>query len=247
MSIKAIIVDDERKARELLALLVKQYCPAIQVVAMSESVSQAKEDIAEHAPDLVFLDVEMPDENGFHLTEGEALENCEVIFTTAYGKYALDAFKVNASGYLTKPIVPEQLIKAAGKAVELITARKESLISKLLIIEKNKGSGRIGIPTLAGVNFIDIENIVRCMASGNYTELYLQRGDKVVVSRTLKEFEELLQPHDFMRVHRSHVVNLRHIAFYHKSDDSSLTLNDGYILPVSQLMKAELEKHLNII
>jgi two-component system LytT family response regulator len=247
MSIKAIIVDDERKARELLSSLIKKYCPVVEVVDLCASVEEARDKIAAHDPDIIFLDIQMPEETGFDLLDEEGISSREVIFTTAHSQYALDAFKANASGYLTKPVSPELLVKAVTKAFQIVEARKENQASKLLIEKATKGSERIGIPTLSGVNFITIKEIVRCQASSNYTEIFLRSGEKIVVSRTLKEFEEILKPQRFLRVHKSHIVNLECITSYHKSENATIKLLDGTQLPVGQTARPELEKSLTII
>lgn len=250
MHINAVIVDDERKGRALLIHLLGLYCPAVRVVADCSSVAEAVPIIEQHGPDLVFLDVEMPGASGFELFGGNNKSiTFETIFTTAHSHYAVDAFNVNASGYLLKPVVPEALVKTVTKTLERIGHKRNSQTHDLLLEQVKKANEvkRIGIPTLSGVTFVEVDKIIRCEASSNYTMVYFTEGNKMVVSRTLKEFEAILSPYHFCRIHKSHIISLRHIASYHKGESGSLILTDGTTLPVGAQMRPTLERQLKII
>ena len=250
MLIKAIIVDDEHKARELLCLLInRELRTKVEVHATCASVEDALKAIMEHAPDLVFLDIEMVGESGFSLLEKlEGRIDFQVIFTTAYSQYALDAFKVNALDYILKPVTPAALIKAVTKAGERLNGKKEN--GKDTLIEQFKklySYQRLGLPTDKGVIFIDINNILRCEASSNYTYIYLNNKQRIIVCRTLKQLEEALRSYSFFRIHKSHLVNLKTISGYRKGEHSNITLSDGTELPVSRNIKAEFEETLEVI
>ena len=250
MSIKAIIVDDEHKARELLCLLVnRELSGKVEVRASCATVQDALNAIREHNPDLVFLDIEMSGESGFSLLEKlECRIDFQVIFTTAYSHYALEAFKVNALDYILKPVAPDALIKAVLKAEEKLRGKKQS--DKDILIEQFKklySNQRLGLSTDKGVIFIDINNIIRCEASSNYTYIYLNNTQRIIVSRTLKQLEEALQAHPFFRIHKSHLVNLKTISGYRKGVNGNITLIDGTELPVSRHIKVEFEKSLAVI
>jgi two-component system, LytTR family, response regulator len=251
MIINTILVDDERKARELLTHLLGLYCPTVNVVAGCSSVPEAVPLIEKHHPDLVFLDVEMPEASGFELFRGDKAKTAtfETIFTTAHSHYAVDAFNVNASGYLLKPVVPEALVKTVTKTIERIEHKKNSHTHDLLLEQVKKANDvkRIGIPALSGVTFVEVDKIIRCEASSNYTVIHFYEGNKMVVTRTLKEFEAILSPYHFCRIHKSHIISLKHIASYHKAEASSLILTDGTTLPVGSQMRSALDRQLKII
>jgi two-component system LytT family response regulator len=250
--IRTIIIDDEEKSRKLLANLLKLYCDNVEVVAFADSVDSGLAVIQKHQPDLIFLDIIMPGEDGFSLLTRLAKINFEVVFTTAYGEFAIKALRENALDYLLKPIDVEELknaVNRAGKKINQAYKYTETTIGRKLakLIEKyhslNIHVDKIGIPTENGLMFISINDISLCKAAGNYTEIhFVDSARKEVVSKTLKEFEKLLERYNFLRVHRSYLINLNNIKEYHRVNQSeevdatggSIVLINGLIVPVSR-------------
>jgi two-component system LytT family response regulator len=210
------------------------------------SVALGVEAIRTHAPQIVFLDIEMPNESGFELFNKIESIHFEVIFITAFSSYAVKAFKVNALDYLLKPIDLDELHSAIEKAVAKIKQGRteeqtQSLIDKLKGISK---PNKIGLPMSEGSLFITIGEIIRCESESNYTNIFLETGKKYLICRTLKEVEESLTGHTFLRVHRSHLINVEKIAVYSKNDGGIITMSDHSKVPVSRHEKEALEKHL---
>ncbi len=248
MEIRALIVDDERKARELLAIMIGKVSPEVSIT-MCSSVAEAVNEIRNKKPDLVFLDVEMPGELGITLFDSTDIEfDFEVVFTTAHSGYAVQAFQVNAIDYILKPVSVASLQKAMDKVRSKLASRgREKNVQLLEQIRKLTESPRIGFPTTNGVNFVEVSQIRRCEASSNYTTVFFVNGEKTVVSRTLKDLEDALTPYSFCRIHKSHLVRISQIVSYKKGEIGSVTLVDGSVLPVSRTMRADLEQNLKII
>jgi len=245
--LKAIIVDDEQNSRETLKLMLERYCPQVDVVAMSDSYESALEDIRYHKPDIVFLDIQMPDGNGFKLLEQFKEIDFFVIFTTAYEEYAVKAFKFNAIDYLLKPIISEDLIKAVEKVKKTMgtgTIDVYNIKHILNEIKNQKKSKKIVLSTQEGMHIVDTENIVRCESDDYYTKFFFLDGTTMLISKTLKEHEELLSDSDFFRPHKSHLVNLKYVKSYIKTDGGSIIMNDGKEIPVSRRKR---EKILEIL
>jgi two-component system LytT family response regulator len=247
--INALIIDDEALARESLVKVIKQYCPEIKVVGLGENVDEAIELIHNFSPDLVFLDIEMPNGNGFTLFDRIRSPQFETIFTTAYEDYAIKAFRVAALDYLTKPIDFRQLQDSIDrfnkkKKVELKEQRIELLIQN--IANKPTEFNKIVLPDYNGYTMVNISDIIYCKADGSYTDVYLLDGKIITTSRLLKSFEELLPVQSFYRIHRSFLVNLNLIKRYSKIDGHQVILENNIILDVSERNKKEfLEKLLN--
>jgi two-component system LytT family response regulator len=248
--IKAIIVDDEEKSRITLANLIEMYSPSVQVMELCDSVSTALKAIDKYNPDLVFLDVEMPFQNGFTLLEKIKNPHFDVIFTTAYDHYAIKAIKYSALDYLLKPIDSDDLIAAINKVEEKKSQSSpqkpdfELLLSNLKV---KGGAVKISVPTFDGFQMINAEDIIRCTADESYTEIILSNGKKVVVSRILKEYEELLSDLNFFRVHNSSLINLTHVVKYIKGDGGYVVMTDGKSVEVSRRKKSELLNKLTRI
>ena len=250
--IRSIIIDDEEKSRKLLENMLEQYCENIDVLASVDSVENGLAAIKQYQPDLVFLDIVMPGEDGFSLLTKLDTINFEVIFTTAYGEYAIKALRENALDYLLKPIDIEELRGSVDRAAKKIghpRGKVETMIGEKLtkLLEKyqslNIHADKIGIPTENGLIFISINDIALCKAEGNYTEIYfVDTVKREVVSKTLKEFEKLLESHNFLRVHRSYLINLNNVKEYHRANHSSdtnatggcIVLINGLTVPVSR-------------
>ncbi len=238
MQIKAIIVDDERNGRENLAGILKEYCPEIALAGEADSVDSAKSLIRKENPALVFLDIEMPKANGFKLLEYFQDFRFEVIFVTAYDSYAIQAIRFSAADYLLKPIHINELKKAVGKVAARIRQKEENERLKHLYYNlQQPANPRIGLPTADKIEFVDVETIIRCEGEGNYSHIYFAGGRHLLVAKTLVEFEELLYEYHFIRVHKTHLINLKQVSAFLKMDGGSLQLSDGKVIPVSRRRK----------
>lgn len=231
---KAIIIDDEKRARVSLALLLQEYCPQITVVSECENLAEGVKAIRKFQPDLVLLDIEMPGHSGLELLDffDENDVNFSIIFTTAYNEYALQAFKFSAVDYLLKPINPEQLTEAIAR----LEKQKQKVENYKLLKETiNQDSlTKIAVPSGNTLIFIDTTKISHIKGEGAYSEVFCNNGSKHLVSRNLKNFEDILcLDSRFMRVHKSYIVNFEQVVAYNKSDGGSLELETGIHIPVS--------------
>jgi two-component system LytT family response regulator len=242
LMIKAIIVDDEKLSRNALSVLLHKHCPAVKVLAECGSAAEGLKAIKEHHPQVVFLDVEMPLMNGFEMLQQLETISFEIIFTTGYDAYAIKAIKFSALDYLLKPIEKDELIKALAKVHHSF---QHPLPGQLDILLQQLGSKpialqKIALPTLDGFKLVSIENILRCESDGNYTHVFLKKGEKLLVSRQLKEMEDLLEGHPFLRVHHSHVVNLNEITQYVRGEGGWVVMSDNTTINVSRSRKEAL-------
>lgn len=250
--ITAIIVDDEENNREGLAKMIDKFIDQVQVVAKAESAQSAKQKILELHPQLVFLDIEMPDGDGFSLLEEFDDPAFQVIFTTAHAEYAIKAIKFAALDYILKPVNLEELQKAVAKASANIESKANlNTGKKIKVLQSNRNNDRfnfqkIALPTLDGLDFYQIQDIIRCEADRAYCKFYLSSGKVVTVSKSLSEFEDLLVECNFFRVHKSHMVNLNHIKKYVKGSGGYVVLSDDSHVDVSVRRKEELMGVLSI-
>jgi two-component system LytT family response regulator len=240
-SVNAIIVDDEEFARENLRILLEDYCPQVRVNGLASSASQARQMIEEHNPDLVFLDIMMPGEDGFMFLKSIEDRKFQVIFTTAFKDYALRAIKESAIDYLEKPIDIDDLQSAVAKAEELISQKKttrvtDGRLSKILenIVLTNSVEKTI-VPTKDGLAIVKNTEIIHLEAFENYTTLYLTSGKKYVSSKSIKAFEDKLDPNMFFRAHKSHIINIaHHLKEFNRSEGNIAVLSDGTQVPVAR-------------
>lgn len=246
--IKAIIVDDEQHCIDALQTMLAKKCPEVTVLGGVNSVKAAKELIDEVHPDVVFLDVEMPHQNGFELLKLFDKINFDVIFTTAYEQYALKAIKFNALDYLLKPFSVKELQDAVQKCVSRKHVQQpEAGNSPLDVFLQNMKTlhqthKKIALPTINGLVFMPVQNIVRCESTGNYTRIFFTDKKNLMVSRPLKEFEELLTDVDFFRVHNSHLINLQQMQSYIQGEGGFALMSDGTQVEVSRRRKADFLK-----
>lgn len=235
---RAIIVDDELKSRESLKILLEEFCENVDVSALCKDVDEGVAAIQKHKPDIVFLDIQMQRETGFDLLEKITPITFEVIFTTAYSDYAIKAFKFSAIDYLLKPIDIEELKKALEKVEQKlngnIALRLEQLVQNLRPTSPNF---KLALPTSDGLIFIKVDDILYCEASSNYTQIFSSDGKKYIVSRTLKEYEDLLTEHNFFRIHNSHLINLNSIKKYVRGEGGYVIMNNDVSLDVSKRKK----------
>lgn len=230
----AIIIDDEKRARVNLALILREYCPEVNLVAECENLSQGVKAIRKLQPLVVLLDIEMPGHSGLELLDffDENEVNFSIIFTTAYNEYAVKAFKFSAVDYLLKPIVPEELADAIARV-----KRQEAKIHNYGILKENINHvhlGKIAIPSGSSLIFIEIDKILFIKGEGAYSEINMEDGKNYMVSRNLKNFEEIFPENSFFfRPHKSYIVNLAHVTSYNKSEGGSLFMKSGQSIPIS--------------
>lgn len=242
---KGIIVDDEAKSRSMLKTMCENYCEGLEICAMAASVSEAIELIDEHGPDLVFLDIRMPVQSGFHLLEHYDSIPFEVIFTTAYDQYALRAFKYSAIDYLLKPIAIDELKAAVERARSMLSnGQKAEQLSLLKEAINNEKINKIALITLDGFTFVRFNEIVRCEAQGNYTSVFLSNGNSLLITKTLKHYEEILVEKMFFRVHKSHLINLNFVRRFIRGKQGLIEMNDGTHIEVSFRKREALLKRL---
>lgn len=236
MKITAVIIDDEKIARDVLRNYLTKYCPQVQILGEAENIKQAVPLIVEHLPQLVFLDVEMPFGNAFDVLEATAEFSYETIFITAFSQYSLQALNKSASYYILKPIDIQELILAVNKVAESL-ANKESFNRNKILLENLKlkpDQQQLILPTQQGFDVVKSEEIIRLQADGNFTQVYLIDGTKKMVCRFLKHFDDLLE-NPFVRVHRSHIININFVKSYHKNGE--IILKDGAEIEVSGTYK----------
>jgi two-component system, LytTR family, response regulator len=244
--INALIIDDESYACQALATLLKNHCPEVTVAATCQDPREAVALIDKIKPQLVFLDIEMPHMNGFAFLEKCRPGSFDVIFTTSYDQYAIKAIKFSALDYLLKPVDATELKTAVQKYRErrepVFQEQFEILLSKLQ--QPVSASTRIALPTMEGLQIIPVSNIIFCSSSSNYTILTLKDRQKLTVSKTLKDIEEMLEEHRFLRVHHSYLVNLDEIKKYFRGEGGILQMSDGSSVDVSRGKKELLMKKL---
>jgi two-component system, LytTR family, response regulator len=243
--LKAILIDDEPYCCETIATLLEDN-PEVEIAAVCHNGADGIRAIQKHKPDLIFLDVEMPKMNGFEMLEQLPAVNFEIIFTTSYDQYALKAIRFSAIDYLLKPVDSEELQKAVQKVIK----RKQNPIAEQLEILMHKihqpstPINKIALPSMEGLQLVPVESIIHCESDSNYTILHLKNKKRLVVSRTLKEIEELLEEHSFIRVHRCYLANLNEVEKYVKGEGGYLVMSDGNSIDVARNKKEILLKKL---
>ena len=231
--IKAIIVDDDALSRELIAKTTTDYCPNVTVAATAKNVQEGVSAINEHDPDLVLLDIKMPDGSGFDLIKHFDKPDFKVIFVTGYMEYAIKGYKFGAIDYILKPFDEEDLAHAVNKAHDVIRF-EEKLRFKALAesFSANGKSGRLVLKTSDQVHLVAMEQVVRIEADGNYSTFHLADGRLVIVSRSIKDYEEMLIDKGFHRIHKSHIINIARLSYFDKADGGDVIMSDGSKVPV---------------
>ena len=240
--IKALIVEDETQSRQLLNTLITKYCTDIQVVDTAANVEQAMQAINKHQPDLVFLDITMPDGTGFDLLEKMSPIKFDVIFTTATDKYAINAIKYSALDYLLKPIDVEELKYSVSKLIQKRSQLNtvENLAHLLQNLKQsNESYQKITLPTGTAYEIIYIKDIVRCEAEGSYSMFYMINGKRLLVTAGLKHYEDLLPQKEFMRIHHHHLININHVIRYIKINGGFAVMSDNTEIEISRRKKDE--------
>lgn len=241
--ITAVVVDDEKKGRDLLINVIDKYCPDVEIVGQASNVDEGFEVIEEERPDLVFLDIEMPNGNGFDLLKKFERLFFEVIFTTAYDHYAIKAIKYSALDYLLKPIDIDDLHEAIEKVIQRKKKPKqteESLQLLLNAMSDNKSTQKIVIPDHEGMTMVRVSDIIKCQSDSNYTAIYLTDGSKITSTKTLKDYSQMFEDMTFLRVHNSYLINLEHVKRYVKGEGGYVVMSDETVVEVSRRRRTEL-------
>lgn len=237
--IKTVIIEDEVNGLNNLKNMLREHCPGVEVIGAAQSLEEAESLFKLTTPDLAFLDISLPDGLIFQLLNRIRPVHFEIIFVTAYQKYAIKACEYSSIGYVMKPIDPDQLKEAVAR-VDL--RRKPETDKRLELFNAYQKSpnafNKLGISALDGIYFVHITDIVRCEAEDNYTHIFLKEGKKITASKTIKAFEDMLTPFNFYRVHKSHVINLNYMHKFVKGDGGYLIMDDNIQIEVSRRRRA---------
>jgi two-component system LytT family response regulator len=245
---KLVIADDEQNVREALAQMLKLYCPDVNVVASTDSVSETVKAISNHQPDIVLLDIEMKEGSGFDVLKKFASPKFKIIFITAYQQYAIQAFRFSALDYILKPVDPDLLVQAIQKAEDIIDREKITLkIDSFMFNMDNvsRGMKKIVLKTSENIHIVNLQDILYCEADRSYTNFYLTDKSRIIVSTTLGIYEEMFEEYGFLRVHTSYLVNSNSIKRYEKGEGGKVVLSNGVSLPVATRKKEHLMQLLS--
>ena len=249
--IKAVIIDDIERSRTSLADDLARYCPDITIVGEASSVKTGVEAIRKHKPDVVFLDIQLEDGNGFNILEQVGKTDFKVIFTTGSDEYGIKAVKFSALDYLLKPIDPDELIAAVNKLKETTKEEPADIKDNLSVLIENlrninNSTKRIALNSADRVHVVNVPDIIRCESQRNYTLFYLKDNKQILVTRTLKEFEDMLQDSGFIRIHHSHLINISYLKEFVKSDGGYAVMTDNTHVPVAVRKKEHLLQLLGL-
>jgi two-component system, LytTR family, response regulator len=242
--LKAILVDDELPSLQNLEQKLIEFCPDIHIIASAQKPEDAIQLIEQMHPDVVFLDIEMPRMNGFKMLEEIKEKDFDIVFTTAYNHYAIDAVRISAFDYLVKPIAIKDLQDSVAR---LLKAQSKQTPEKLDVLRQNLSDSRsqsdkITISTNEGVEFFEINQIIRIESSSNYSKIFFKDGKNMLVTKLLKDFEEILLPYRFFRIHNSHLINLSYIKKYIRGDGGQVVMQNNEVIDVSRRKKEEFLK-----
>jgi two-component system LytT family response regulator len=248
MLISAVIIDDERNNIDNLSILLKEFFPELSIIGEATDAVYAEKLILQHKPDIVFLDIQMPEKSGFDLLTSLAVHDFELIFVTAFDQFGIQAVKFSAIDYLLKPVKAEELRKAVQKAISRRLEKKHNKqLENLLDVlqhQQLKDTHRIALPSSKETRFIKTNEIIRCESSNNYTTFFILNGESIITSKPIFEYEEILQVYGFIRCHQTHLVNKRYIKSLVKQDGGYLLLENGAKIPISRLKRELVKKEL---
>lgn len=246
-NMKAILIDDEMTSLQNLKQKLEEFCKQVTVVAATQNPEEAISLIRNLKPDILFLDIEMPKMSGFRMLEELGDYEAEVIFTTAYNHYAIDAMRISAFDYLVKPVAIEELENAVNRlAARKIMHTQERLhVLKDSMNESKSQENKIAVPVSDGFEFMVIKNILRIESSSSYSRIFFADGRSTIVTKLLKDFEEILTPYHFFRVHNSHLINLKYIKKYLRGVGGQVLMENGDLIDVSRRKKDEFISVLN--
>jgi two-component system LytT family response regulator len=244
---RAVLIDDEISNLENLRTLLEKHCPQVTILATAQNVSDAVNAIEKHLPHLVFLDIQMGEQTGFDVLKLLPTRNFEVIFVTAFDQYGIQAVKFAALDYLLKPVDIEELVNAVNKAgqksaTQIQTTQLDFLLQQLKKPETNVS--KIALQMQGEVRYVALSDIIRCEADNTYTHFFLANDEKILVSKSLKEYADLLRPSGFLRTHQSHLVNPKYVKSWLKEDGGVLLLTTGEKIPISKPNKETVKQGL---
>ena len=247
--VKAVIVDDEQDAVSFIESIAREYCPGIEIVGKAYSSIEGIEVITREKPDLVFLDVEMPHGNGFDLLAGFPEKDFDVIFITAFNHYAIKAIKFSAVDYILKPININEFIDAVKRVEQRRSEKRGRNLNLNALFENLRSSlpSKLAIPTSSGMEYLNTTEIIRIEADRSYSWFFMKDGTKFLVSRNLKEYQELLSDWNFFRTHNSHLINLEHVKKFIRHEGGYIEMTDGSTVPVSRGKKDLFLEHMGRI
>ncbi|MEQ9465954.1 MAG: LytTR family DNA-binding domain-containing protein [Ekhidna sp.] len=239
--LRAVIIEDERHSRETLKNLLNEYCEGVEVVGEADSVTNGIKVIETSSPDVIFLDIELQPGTGFDVLKGVSRVNFETIFTTAFEQYAIQAIKLSSLDYLLKPISIDDLQAAVQKCKSRRNENqyKQQMDVLLNQLSQKDGDRKICLSTSDGMEFVRESDILFCKANGSYTDFKFRDGRCLVVSKHLKEYEDLLAPNQFMRVHNSYLINLKEVKKFVKSEGGYILMNDDSMVSISPKKRDE--------
>lgn len=244
---KAILIDDEISNLENLRTLLEKHCPQVTIMATAQNVSNAVDAVEKYLPDLVFLDIQMGEQTGFDVLKLLPKRNFEVVFVTAYDQYGIKAVKFAALDYLLKPIDIEELINAVNVAEHKLTKRIQTSQLDFLLQQLKKPEtnvSKIALQMQSEIRYVALSEIIRCEADNTYTYFFLANKEKILVSKSLKEYADLLRPNGFLRTHQSHLVNPKFVKSWLKEDGGVLLLSSGEKIPISKPNKDTVKQAL---
>lgn len=238
---KTLIIDDQIRSRRVLKRMISQYCNNLNLTGEADNIDDAIELIKTSQPDLIFLDVDLGDGTGFDLLgQLKDTSSFKTIFVTAHESYAIKAIKWSAQDYLLKPVDPTELVASVNKAAQVVNRAMSDKDLQSITNDSNN----VGLPTMEGLKFVRIKDIVRCEAKGSYTSFYFKDGEKLIVSKPLQVYEEIFIEHNFFRIHKSHLVNLNEIKEYIKGRGGNVVMADGMVIAVAMRKKEEFLKRI---
>lgn len=252
--ITALLIDDDTNLRNGMRSFLDRYAPEIKIIGEADSVKTGFEAMLQLQPQVVFLDIQLGDGTGFDILEQIAQKNgkssSHIVFITAHEQYAIKAFRFSALDFLLKPVDPEELRKVIDKIKNVLDKNKDYAHIDLLlenIRRKVDNFKRIALSTSDGIHLFEISDIIRCESEDNYTKFYIKNNKPVLISKTLKEYEDLLTEHGFERIHQSHLINLSYLKSYIKKDGGYVVMADNSNLPISQRKKERLQELLKTL
>ena len=241
---KAIALDDEKLCLDAVDIYCRKYKPEVEIIGSFRNASTALEKVESLNPDIIFVDIDMPEMNGMEFVNALPPSVYQVIFTTAYDEFALQAFRLSVCDYLLKPLAPESFIQACNKAIQNIILAKNQSFEKEIKLFLQSSQRTLSIPTSDGMEFIPIQDILFCKAENSYCHLGIINAKSKLVSRSLKDMESALPTTDFLRVHHSYLININHLRSYHRSDGGYLTLTNEHKIPISRNKKDSVKEFM---
>ncbi len=236
--IRTLLIEDEKANLQNLIFLLEQHCPEVEIVGTAADVTSGVDTILKHRPELIFLDIQLKTGTAFDILNHFDHPDFEVIFVTAYDHYAIRAIRISALDYLLKPVDPEELITAVHKMKEKKKGQIASQLENMFqILKSTQEEPKIALSSFDRIELIPLRKIIRCEGDNNYTHFILNNGKKITITKTLKEYEQILEPLGFIRTHQSHLVNLHHITSYVKKEGGYLLLSNQDQIPISKVRK----------